>query len=98
MIRSTPCRTAKTTPLIGVKSTALLFDKKVLTGIFVFHLAATMLITFAAYVAGAGRIGALIGLAFMAHGIWQITRLSSGKEATLISGVQIKRLGPVRLL
>jgi len=66
--------------LIGVKSTALLFDKKVLTGIFVFHLAATVLITFAAYVAGAGRMGALIGLAFMAHGIWQITRLSSGKE------------------
>lgn len=66
--------------LIGVKSTALLFDKKVLTGIFVFHLSATVLITFAAYVAGAGRMGALIGLAFMAHGIWQVTRLSAGKE------------------
>lgn len=66
--------------LIGVKSTARLFDKKVLTGIFVFHLAATALIALAAYVAGAQRIGALIALAFLGHGIWQITRLSPDKE------------------
>ncbi len=71
--------------LIGVKSTALLFDKKVLTGIFVFHLTATVLITLAAYFAGAGRMGALIGLAFMGHGIWQITRLSTDKEQHSLS-------------
>ena len=67
--------------LIGVRSTARLFDEKVLTGIFVFHLAATVLITFAAYVAGAGRFGALIGLVFLGHGIWQVWRLAPDKEA-----------------
>ncbi len=66
--------------LIGVKSTARLFDSKVLTGVFTFHLLATAMITLSAYFAGAGRIGALVGLAFLAHGIWQVTHLSSHKE------------------
>ena len=66
--------------LIGVRSTARLFDDKVLTGIFVFHLLATALIALGAWVAGAGRIGAAIGILFMAHGLWQITKLSGSKE------------------
>ncbi len=66
--------------LIGVKSTARLFDTKVLTGIFVFHLAATALITSAIYGAGAPRMGALIGLAFLSYGIWQAAQLSENKE------------------
>lgn len=71
--------------LIGVKSTARLFDDKVLTGIFVFHLAATAFIALAAYVAGAQRIGALIALAFLGHGIWQVTRLSTDKQGRALA-------------
>ena len=66
--------------LIGVKSTARLFGDKVLTGIFVFFLAATVLITFSAYVAGAQRLGALLGLAFLSHAIWQMSRLSKSRD------------------
>lgn len=67
--------------LVGVKSTARLFGDKVLTGIFVFHMAATALIFLGAYFAGAGRIGALLALAFLAHGIWQVSTLSKDREA-----------------
>ncbi|MDG1827175.1 MAG: 4-hydroxybenzoate octaprenyltransferase [Henriciella sp.] len=66
--------------LAGVKSTARLFEEKVLTGVFVFHLAATSLIVLGAYFAGAGRMGATIGLVFMLHGVWQVSRLSGDKE------------------
>lgn len=71
--------------LIGVRSTARLFDNKVLTGIFVFHLLATALIALGAWVAGAGRIGAAIGILFMAHGLWQITKLSADKEGNALA-------------
>ncbi|GAB5457543.1 MAG: hypothetical protein Hens3KO_05730 [Henriciella sp.] len=71
--------------LIGVKSTARLFDTKVLTGIFVFHLAATSMITCAAYFAGAPRMGALTGLIFLAFGVWQATQLSKNKTANALA-------------
>ena len=67
--------------LVGVKSTARLFGDKVLTGVFVFHMTATALIFLGAYFAGAGRIGALLALAFLAHGIWQVSTLSKDREA-----------------
>lgn len=67
--------------LVGVKSTARLFGAKVLTGVFVFHMAATALIFLGAYFAGAGRIGAVLALAFLGHGIWQVSTLSRDREA-----------------
>ncbi|MDJ0920659.1 MAG: 4-hydroxybenzoate octaprenyltransferase [Henriciella sp.] len=71
--------------LAGVKSTARLFGDKVLTGIFTFHIAATAWIAASAYFAGAGRIGAVIGLAFFAHGFWQISKLSHNKTENALS-------------
>ncbi len=66
--------------LAGIKSTARLFDEKVLTGIFVFQLAATALIAFGIVFAGAPRMGALTGLAFLGFSIWQLTQLSGQKQ------------------
>jgi 4-hydroxybenzoate polyprenyltransferase len=66
--------------MLGVKSTARLFADKVLTGIFVFHLMATTLVFLGAYFAGAGRIGALLALGFLAHGVWQVSKLSAKRE------------------
>lgn len=71
--------------LIGVKSTARLFGDKVLTGIFVFQMAATALIFLGAYFAGAGRLGALLALAFLGHGMWQVSRLNKDREATALA-------------
>ncbi len=71
--------------MLGVKSTARLFGDKVLTGIFVFHLAATALIFLGAYFAGAGRIGALLALAFLAHGVWQISQLTKDREMNALA-------------
>lgn len=66
--------------LIGVKSTARLFGNRAVTGAFVFHLGATALIALAAYLMGAGRIGAVTGLAFLIHGTWQTSRLKATKD------------------
>ncbi len=71
--------------MVGVKSTARLFGDKVLTGIFVFHMTATALIFLGAYFAGAGRIGALLALGFLAHGIWQVSTLSKDRETFALS-------------
>ncbi len=71
--------------LIGVKSTARLFGDKVLTGIFVFHMAATALIFLGAYFAGAGRLGALLALGFLGHGMWQVSTLNKDREANALS-------------
>lgn len=71
--------------LVGVKSTARLFGDKVLTGVFVFHMAATALIFLGAYFAGAGRIGAVMALAFLGHGIWQVSTLSKDREANSLA-------------
>ena len=66
--------------LIGVKSTARLFGGRAVTGAFVFHLGATAQISLAAYLMGAGRIGAMTGLLFLIHGIWQAARLKRSNE------------------
>ena len=67
--------------LMGVKSTARLFGKHAVLASFCFHLAAVAVITFAAWLAGAGRIGAITALLFLGHGVWQASRLKAGKEA-----------------
>ncbi len=51
-----------------------------LTGVFVFQMLATALIFLGAYFAGAGRVGAVLALAFFGHGLWQVTRLSNHRE------------------
>ncbi|MEM1390324.1 MAG: 4-hydroxybenzoate octaprenyltransferase [Pseudomonadota bacterium] len=66
--------------LIGVKSTARLFNEKVLTATFIFQLGATMLLFLGAWFAGAGRIGALLALIFLSHSIWQIAQLAPDRE------------------
>lgn len=71
--------------LIGVKSTARLFGENAVTWAFVFHLGATAQLALAAYLIGAGRIGALTALAFLAHGILQVLRLKASKEADALA-------------
>lgn len=71
--------------MLGVKSTARLFGDKVLTGVFVFHMLATALIFLGAYFAGAGRLGAILALAFFGHGLWQVSQLSSDRAARALS-------------
>jgi len=71
--------------LMGIKSTARLFADNVLTGIFVFHLAATCLIALSAGFAGAGHLGALMGLGFLGHGIYQILRLNSQHNRDILA-------------
>jgi 4-hydroxybenzoate polyprenyltransferase len=61
--------------LIGIKSTALLFDARTKAMLMLFFSAAVVLIGWAGYVAGAGFIFA-VGLAgFAAHLAWQVWRL-----------------------
>ncbi|MEM7328490.1 MAG: 4-hydroxybenzoate octaprenyltransferase [Pseudomonadota bacterium] len=67
--------------MLGVKSTARLFGDKVITGVFVFHMMATALIFLGAYFAGAGRVGAILALAFFAHALWQVSQLSIDRQA-----------------
>ncbi|MEL6825713.1 MAG: 4-hydroxybenzoate octaprenyltransferase [Pseudomonadota bacterium] len=67
--------------MLGVKSTARLFGDKVITGVFVFHMMATALIFLGAYFAGAGRVGAILALAFFTHGLWQVSQLSIDRQA-----------------
>jgi len=74
--------------MVGVKSTARLFGDRVLTGVFVFHMLATALIFLGAYFAGAQRLGALLALAFFAHGSWQVSYLSNHREARALKAFQ----------
>ena len=66
--------------LIGVKSTARLFGTGAVTWAFVFHMGATAQMALAAFLMGAGRVGAVTGLLFLGHGLWQSTRLKRSKE------------------
>ena len=66
--------------LIGVKSTARLFGRSSITWAFVFHVGATAQMSLAAYLMGAGRVGALTGLLFLGHGVRQSARLRRSKE------------------
>lgn len=70
--------------LMGVKSTARLFGGRALLGALCFHLAAAALIALAGLAIGAGRLGAVTGLAFLAHGFWQMLRMRrDGERAAL---------------
>lgn len=71
--------------LLGVKSTARLFQNKVLTGIFIFHLGATALIFFALAFAEAERVGAFLGLLFLGHGLGQISRLKASQNGEALA-------------
>ena len=66
--------------LIGVGSTARLFGRRAVTAIFCFHLLSAALIALAGTMVGAGDIGAITALGFLAHGLWQSTRLKRSKE------------------
>ena len=71
--------------LIGVKSTARLFGDHAVTGAFVFHLGATAQMALAAYLMGAGRVGAVTGLLFLGHGIWQSARLKRSRSRAALA-------------
>jgi len=66
--------------LIGVKSTARLFGDRATLWAFMFHLGSTSHLALAAYLIGAGRLGAIAALGFLAHGLWQAARLKRSKE------------------
>jgi 4-hydroxybenzoate polyprenyltransferase len=62
--------------LIGVKSTARLFGEHAIIAAFCFHLLAGAIIALAAWAMGAGRLGSVTALAFLAHATWQVVWLS----------------------
>jgi 4-hydroxybenzoate polyprenyltransferase len=70
--------------LVGVKSTARLFEGRTGLAVFGFFVAATVLIALAAAAQGAGRIGAITALVFLGHGTWQVLRLRRDREARAI--------------
>lgn len=67
--------------LVGVKSTARLFGDRSGIAVFGFYVAAAVLVALAAWMQGAGRIGAMTVLAFLAHGTWQVLSLRRAREA-----------------
>ncbi len=69
--------------LIGVRSTARLFGKRTVLISFCFYMAAAALVALAAATNGSGRVGAITALAFLAHGVWQVVRLKTSKDAAL---------------
>lgn len=71
--------------LIGVRSTARLFGRRAVLISYAFHIAAAGLIAAAAQAQGAGKIGALTALLFLAHGTWQTIRLRTGGERQALS-------------
>lgn len=66
--------------LIGVRSTARLFGKHAVLISFGFHMGAAALIALAAFAQGAGKLGAVTALAFLAHGAWQARTLTTKGE------------------
>ena len=71
--------------VIGVKSTALLFGDKAVLGAFSFYVIAAAIAGFATWIMGAGRIGSLTMMAFLAHGVWQALRLSKNKDENALA-------------
>ena len=71
--------------LIGVKSTARLFGDKAALGAFSFHVLAAAIAGFATWTIGAGRIGALTMMAFLAHGTWQALQMRKGKSGNALA-------------
>jgi len=66
--------------LVGVKSTARLFGDKAVLGAFSFHIIAAALAGFATWAVGAGRLGSITMIAFLAHGVWQSLQLRKSKR------------------
>ncbi|MFN4185488.1 MAG: 4-hydroxybenzoate octaprenyltransferase [Hyphomonas sp.] len=71
--------------LIGVRSTARLFGERAVLISFGFHMSAAALIGIAAYAQGAGRLGALTALLFLAHGAWQANTLKTKGEGKALA-------------
>lgn len=71
--------------LMGVKSTARLFGPRAALASFCFHMAAAALIALAAALNDAGRVGAITALAFLAHGLWQVTRLKTSRNRAALT-------------
>ncbi|MEL6257818.1 MAG: 4-hydroxybenzoate octaprenyltransferase [Pseudomonadota bacterium] len=66
--------------LAGIKSTARLFGNQAAQGALICHLGAAVLIALSAWVAGAGRVGALTALVFLGHGLYQSSRLRASRN------------------
>ena len=66
--------------LAGIKSTARLFGDRAVLGAFSFYVIAAAIAGFATWLVGAGRVGSLTMMAFLAHGVWQALRLSKSKN------------------
>jgi 4-hydroxybenzoate polyprenyltransferase len=62
-------------PLIGIKSTALLFGDRTATMLATFYAGAIVLIAAAGFMAGGGIVFTIGIVAFAAHLAWQVTRL-----------------------
>jgi len=71
--------------LIGVKSTARLFGKHAVLYSFCFFILAAALIAAASAMQGAGRMGAVTSLAFLAHATAQISRLKSKGDSVALA-------------
>jgi 4-hydroxybenzoate polyprenyltransferase len=71
--------------LIGVRSTARLFKNRAVLYAFAFHTGAAALAAFAAWLQGAGRLGALAALCFLMQGAWQAWTLSSKGEGRALA-------------
>jgi len=71
--------------MIGVKSTARLFGKHAVLYSYSFYIACAALIAAAAAVQGAGRMGAVTSLAFLAHATMQVSRLHRTNETAALS-------------
>jgi 4-hydroxybenzoate polyprenyltransferase len=71
--------------LIGVKSTARLFGKHATLYSFGFFIIAAALIAAASGLQGAGRMGAVTSLAFLAHATAQVSRLKSKGERVALA-------------
>ncbi len=70
--------------LIGVRSTARLFGKHAVMAAFCFHAGAAALVALACAANGAGKLGALTALAFLAHGAWQAVRLKGAGDSAAL--------------
>ena len=70
--------------LIGVKSTARLFGKHAVLYSFCFFIAAAALIAAASAMQGAGRMGAITSLVFLAHATTQVSRLKTHGESAAL--------------
>jgi 4-hydroxybenzoate polyprenyltransferase len=70
--------------LIGIKSTALLFDTRTKPALAVFYSAAVVLLGLAGWTAGAGPVFAIGLAAFAAHLAWQVVRLDIADPGTCL--------------